>query len=235
MSQAIPIRATSVPVDDFPATTLEAYWRAAFARTVQRRLQYGVKRGIDVVAAALLLLLLSPVWLLILAAIRLTSPGPVLYRQRRVGKDWQEFTLFKFRTMVDGAEGMREHVAPLNTAYGPLFKAHNDPRVTGVGRFLRCTFLDELPQLVNVLKGEMSLVGPRPCLPEEIAQIEEAMYFRFAVPQGMTGPWQTNGYHALPFKAQLALELEYVQRWSLLRDLSILMRTIPIVLKRQGN
>jgi lipopolysaccharide/colanic/teichoic acid biosynthesis glycosyltransferase len=216
-------------------TTLEAYWRAAFARTVERRVQYAIKRLIDLLAAAVLLVLLSSVCLLIVIAVKLTSPGPVLYQQRRVGKDWQEFTLFKFRTMVLGADGMREHVAALNQAKGPLFKAPNDPRVTSVGRILRCTFLDELPQLINVLKGEMSLVGPRPCLPEEIAQIEEAMYFRFAVPQGITGPWQTNGYHALPFRDQLLLELEYVQSWSLGRDLSILLRTIPIVLARQGT
>jgi lipopolysaccharide/colanic/teichoic acid biosynthesis glycosyltransferase len=137
--------------------------------------------------------------------------------------------------MIEGADAMRDSVAALNQANGPLFKARNDPRVTAVGRMLRCTFLDELPQLINVIRGEMSLVGPRPCLAEEIATIEEAMYFRFAVPQGITGPWQTNGYHALPFRDQLAVELDYVQRWSLTRDLSILAQTIPIVVKHRGS
>jgi lipopolysaccharide/colanic/teichoic acid biosynthesis glycosyltransferase len=216
-------------------TTLEFYWRAALARTVHRRLQYAAKRMFDVLAASLLLIVLSPVWLLAAIAIKFTSSGPVLYQQRRVGKDWQEFTLLKFRTMVNGADRLREDVAILNHADGPLFKARNDPRVTAVGKVLRSTFIDELPQLLNVVRGEMSLVGPRPCLPEEIAQMEEAMYFRFAVPQGITGPWQTNGYHALPFRDQLAVELDYVERWSLDLDLQILIKTLPIVLGRSGT
>jgi len=221
--------------DGLMETTLEAYWRAALARTVERGFQYRVKRVVDLLSATILLVILSPVWLVIAVAIKLSGPGPVLYRQRRVGKDWQEFTLLKFRTMVNGAEGMRAEVNELNQASGPLFKATNDPRVTAVGRVLRRTFIDEIPQLINVIRGEMSLVGPRPCLPEEIAQIEEAMYFRFAVPQGITGPWQTNGYHSLPFRDQLAVELDYVQRWSVARDLTILAKTIPIVLGRQGR
>jgi lipopolysaccharide/colanic/teichoic acid biosynthesis glycosyltransferase len=216
-------------------TTLEFYWRAALARTVHRRIQYVVKRLFDIAVAILLLLVLSPVCALAAIAIKLTSPGPVLYRQRRVGKDWQEFTLLKFRTMINGAEHLRQHLEVLNHADGPLFKARNDPRVTGVGKVLRRTFVDDLPQLVNVLRGEMSLVGPRPCLPDEIAQMEEAMYFRFAVPQGITGPWQTNGYHALAFRDQLAVELDYVQRWSLGLDLGILVRTFPIVFGRRGS
>src|SRR5256885_9490014 len=215
-------------------TTLEYYWRAALARTVQRRYQYRIKRLVDFLVAAVLLVTLSPLWLVIVTAIKVTSSGPVLYRQRRVGKDWQEFTLLKFRTMVDGADAMQERLGPLNEAHGPLFKAANDPRVTAVGRILRSAFLDELPQLINVVRGDMSLVGPRPCLPEEVAQIEEPMYFRFAVPQGITGPWQTNGYHALPFRDQLSVELNYVQRWSLARDFAILAKTVPIVIRRQG-
>jgi lipopolysaccharide/colanic/teichoic acid biosynthesis glycosyltransferase len=226
---------SSIQADDLFETTLEVYWRAALARSVQHRVQFGIKRLVDLVLATLMLLLLSPVCLAIAIAIKLTSSGPVLYRQRRVGKDWQEFTLLKFRTMVEGADTMRDSVAALNQANGPLFKARNDPRVTAVGRIIRSIFLDEVPQLINVIRGDMSLVGPRPCLAEEIATIEEAMYFRFAVPQGITGPWQTNGYHALPFRDQLAVELDYVQGWSLTRDLSILARTIPIVIKHRGS
>lgn len=221
--------------DGLMGTTLEAYWRAALARTVERRFQYQVKRVMDLLAATIVLVILSPVWLVVAIAIKLSGTGPVLYRQRRVGKDWQEFTLLKFRTMVNGAEAMRAEVCGLNQASGPLFKAAHDPRVTAVGRVLRSTFIDELPQLINVLRGEMSLVGPRPCLPEEIAQIEEAMYFRFAVPQGITGPWQTNGYHSLPFRDQLAVELDYVRHWSVARDLTIVAKTIPIVLGRHGR
>ncbi len=227
--------ASAIRADDPLETTLEVYWRAALARSVQHRVQFGIKRLVDLVLATLMLVLLSPVCLAIAIAIRLSSPGPALYRQRRVGKDWQEFTLLKFRTMVEGADAMRDAVAGLNQANGPLFKARNDPRVTAVGRILRSTFMDELPQLINVIRGDMSLVGPRPCLAEEIATIEEAMYFRFAVPQGITGPWQTNGYHALPFRDQLAVELDYVQGWSLNRDFSILARTIPIVIERRGS
>lgn len=231
----VPHSAAALLSHDAMETTLEVYWRAAFAGMVQRRLQYQIKRVVDVVLAGLLLLALAPICLLTAIAIKLTSPGPIFYRQRRVGKDWQEFTLLKFRTMVDGADRMLATVAPLNQASGPLFKARDDPRVTRVGWPLRRTFLDEVPQLLNVLRGEMSLVGPRPCLAHEVAQMEEAMYFRFAVPQGITGPWQTNGYHALPFRDQLGVELDYVEGWSLARDLAILLKTIPIVLKSQGS
>jgi lipopolysaccharide/colanic/teichoic acid biosynthesis glycosyltransferase len=220
--------------DTFPGTTLEVYWRAALAARLQRRFQYLVKRVFDVLVAVLLLLLLAPFLLAITLAVKLTSPGPVFYRQRRVGKDWQEFTLLKFRTMVVGAEVMRPQLDRLNEANGPLFKLRDDPRLTAIGRLLRRTFLDEVPQLLNVLIGQMSLVGPRPCLAEEVAQIEEAMYFRFAVPQGITGPWQTNGYHALPFADQLAVELDYVQNWSFRRDLFVLVKTVPIVLGMRG-
>ena len=234
MNQAVS-DAPAADADGLMETTLEAYWRAALARTVEHRFQYRVKRVTDLLAAAIMLVIFSPVWLVIAIAIKLSGPGPVLYRQQRIGKDWQEFTLLKFRTMVNGAEGMRAEVNSLNQASGPLFKVRDDPRVTAVGRVLRRTFLDEIPQLINVLRGEMSLVGPRPCLPEEIAQIEEAMYFRFAVPQGITGPWQTNGYHSLPFRHQLAVELDYVRRWSVARDLTVLVKTIPIVLGLRGT
>jgi lipopolysaccharide/colanic/teichoic acid biosynthesis glycosyltransferase len=130
---------------------------------------------------------------------------------------------------------MFDKVVALNEASGPLFKCKKDPRITPVGRVLRATFLDELPQLINVVRGELSLVGPRPCLLREAAQMEQEMYFRFAVPQGITGPWQTNGYHALAFADQLQIEGNYVQSWSLGKDIAILLRTIPIVLRLQGR
>jgi lipopolysaccharide/colanic/teichoic acid biosynthesis glycosyltransferase len=221
---------------DLPdASTLDVYWRAVVNSMMHRRLQYRVKRAFDFVAALALLVVLSPLFVLIALAIKLTSRGPVLYRQQRLMKDWQEFSLYKFRTMVAGADAMRDKVIVLNEASGPLFKCHKDPRVTAVGRILRATFLDELPQLINVLRGELSLVGPRPCLLLEAAQMEQEMYFRFAVPQGITGPWQTNGYHALPINDQLRVERVYVQSWSLRKDIAILLRTIPIVLRRQGR
>ena len=149
-------------------------------------------------------------------------------------KDGLEFGLFKFRTMVVGAEGMMDKVFHLNEASGPLFKVRRDPRITRVGRILRATFLDELPQLINVVRGEMSLVGPRPCLAREISEIESHVIFRFAVPQGITGPWQTNGHHRLTFEQQLEVERRYIESCSFANDLNILLRTIPLILTRGG-
>jgi lipopolysaccharide/colanic/teichoic acid biosynthesis glycosyltransferase len=137
--------------------------------------------------------------------------------------------------MVVGADGMMEKVGHLNEASGPLFKARRDPRVTGLGRILRATFLDELPQLLNVVRGEMSLVGPRPCLAREISEIETHVIFRFAVPQGITGPWQTSGHHKLTWEQQLEVERRYIESWSLAKDLGILLRTIPHVLAGGGS
>jgi lipopolysaccharide/colanic/teichoic acid biosynthesis glycosyltransferase len=221
---------------DLPAaSTLDVYWRAGTAAIFRKRTQYRIKRVLDFFVALILLIVFSPLVLIAALAIKTTSRGPVFYRQHRLMRDWQEFRLFKFRTMVNGADAMFDKVVALNEANGPLFKCRKDPRITPVGRILRATFLDELPQLINVMRGEMSLVGPRPCLLREAGQMEQEMYFRFAVPQGITGPWQTNGYHALPFRDQLQVEREYVQSWSLARDLAILLRTIPIVLRLQGR
>jgi lipopolysaccharide/colanic/teichoic acid biosynthesis glycosyltransferase len=221
---------------DLPeASTLDVYWKAATAAVIGKRSQYRIKRLFDFCVALALLVLVSPLMLVIAVAIKLTSRGPVFYKSHRLMQDWQEFTLLKFRTMVDGADAMLEKVVLLNEASGPLFKCRRDPRITPLGRILRAGFLDELPQLINVLRGELSLVGPRPCLLREASQMEQEMYFRFAVPQGVTGPWQTNGYHALPFNDQLRVEGDYVQSWSLAKDLAILLRTIPIVLRLQGR
>ncbi len=200
----------------------------------RKRFQYRLKRAFDLMVAFVLLALLSPLLLFIAALVKLTSKGPVFYRQQRLMKDGQEFRLLKFRTMVDGAEGMLDKVFHLNEASGPLFKVHRDPRVTRVGRFLRATFLDELPQLLNVVRGEMSLVGPRPCLAREISDIETSVIFRFAVPQGVTGPWQTHGHHKLTFDEQLKVEREYIENWSLKRDLQILLQTLPLILGKRG-
>lgn len=220
---------------DLPeSSTLDIYWRVATAAFSRKRMQYRIKRMFDFVVALALLLVLSPLLILIAAAVKVTTPGPVFYKSVRLMKDWQEFTLLKFRTMVDGADAMFDTVLILNEASGPLFKCRKDPRITWIGRILRATFLDELPQLINVVRGELSLVGPRPCLLREAAQMEQEMYFRFAVPQGITGPWQTNGYHALPFMDQLRVESDYVQTWSLKNDFVILFRTIPIMFRLQG-
>ena len=167
-------------------------------------------------------------------AVRMSSRGPVLFRQQRLMKDGVEFTLFKFRTMVNGADDMLEKVFSLNEAKGPLFKVRKDPRVTRVGSVLRKSFLDELPQLINVLRNEMSLVGPRPILAREVQDLPGRVVFRFAVPQGITGPWQTHGHHKLTFEEQLNIERWYIQRWSLRKDMAILLQTFYLVLLRRG-
>ena len=190
-----------------------------------------IKRGVDVTISLVVLLVLAPVLLLLAVAIKLTSPGPVLYRQTRLGAYGKRFTLLKFRTMVEGADDMLDKVHHLNAATGPLFKAPSDPRLTTIGRLLRRGFFDELPQLVNVVRGEMSLVGPRPCLPAESAQMHQ---FRFDAPQGVTGPWQVNGHHALTWEELAEVELRYVRDWSLLGDFEILFRTVSLVLRFRG-
>ena len=199
-----------------------------------RRIQYALKRVLDILLASVGLVLLSPVLLGIVVAVKLSSPGSAFFLQERLGMRGRRFILYKFRTMTSGAAQRVDEVFHLNHANGPLFKARDDPRVTRVGKMLRRSFMDELPQLINVLRGDMSLVGPRPCLPSEAAHMGEHVSFRFAVPQGLTGPWQANGHHAMTFDEQMRVEREYVQSWSLVKDATILLRTIPLVLRRAG-
>ncbi len=199
-----------------------------------RPLPLRFKRALDVVLAATLLTALSPLLLMVALLLWATSSRSVLYCQTRLGQGMKSFTLYKFRTMVDGADGKVDQVFHLNLANGPFFKVRDDPRVTRLGRILRKAFIDELPQLYNVLKGDMSLVGPRPCLPSEAHQHAAELAFRFAVPQGLTGPWQVNGYHLLTFDEQLRVERDYVESWSLGRDMAIILKTLPLVLTRRG-
>jgi len=172
--------------------------------------------------------------LLIALAIRLDSPGPVLFRQTRVGRGGRPFTLYKFRSMVAEAEMARASLAELNQADGPLFKIKDDPRCTRVGRILRRFSLDELPQFYNVLRGEMSLVGPRPALPEEVAQYQDWHKKRLEVTPGLTGLWQVRGRSELTFDEMMLLDIYYAENWSLGLDLRILLETIPKVLTGQG-
>jgi len=199
-----------------------------------RPAEYRFKRWLDIVVAGGLLILLSPLMLTIAVAVKVGSRGPILFRQQRLMQEGVEFTLFKFRTMVDGADAMLDKVFVLNEASAPLFKVRKDPRLTRVGCFLRKSFFDELPQLINVLRGEMSLVGPRPILTREISTLAGRAAFRFAVPQGITGPWQTQGHHRLSFEEQLAIERSYIANWSLRKDLAILLKTVHLVLFRHG-
>jgi len=202
-------------------------------------------RALDVCLATLLLVMLTPALALIAIAIHLWSPGPVIFRQRRVGLDGEEFVLNKFRTMHDGVEHdvHREYVMQLiagDTPSGlgvdgqPYFKLAKDARVTPVGRVLRRTSLDELPQLWNVLRGEMSLVGPRPPIPYEVDKYPPHWFERFAVRPGLTGLWQVTGRSTVTLEEMIRLDVEYVRRRSLRLNLAILVRTVPAVLSTKG-
>jgi exopolysaccharide biosynthesis polyprenyl glycosylphosphotransferase len=194
-----------------------------------------LKRVQDITASALGMALLAPLVPFIAAAVKLSSRGPVLYSQERCGLNGRRFTLHKFRTMYEGADSRLEEVAHLNEVEGPAFKARHDPRTTSVGRILRRLSLDELPQLVNVLKGDMSLVGPRPPLPEEVERYERWQRRRLSMKPGLTGLWQVSGRAGLDdFNRWIALDLAYIDRWSLWLDLKILLWTIPAVLSTRG-
>jgi exopolysaccharide biosynthesis polyprenyl glycosylphosphotransferase len=195
-----------------------------------------VKRAIDLVASALGLLALSPLLAVVAIAIKVDSKGPIFFRQRRHGRGGTEFRIVKFRTMVADAEAQRMAMAHLNEmeGSGPLFKMANDPRITKVGAFLRKTSLDELPQLWNVLRGEMSLVGPRPFVVHESEQITGWAGRRLDTTPGITGLWQILGRNDIPFDEMVKLDYVYVTNWSLWWDIKILLRTIPTVLGRKG-
>jgi exopolysaccharide biosynthesis polyprenyl glycosylphosphotransferase len=193
-----------------------------------------VKRVVDVVVASVVLLLSTPLWLAAACAIRVTSHGPVLHRQVRCGLHGRRFVLLKFRTMVEEAESLRDEVAHLNVMDGPVFKAPADPRVTPVGRFLRRSSLDELPQLLNVLKGEMSLVGPRPPIPDEVERYEPWQRRRLAMKPGITCLWQVSGRSELDFATWMELDLAYIDAWSLWLDFKILALTVPAVFSGRG-
>jgi exopolysaccharide biosynthesis polyprenyl glycosylphosphotransferase len=198
------------------------------------RTQAAAKRACDIAISAAGLLLLSALLVGVALAIALTSRGPVIFRQDRIGLRGRPFTLLKFRTMVAGADLMLEKLRDQNEADGPLFKLRNDPRVTRIGRFLRRYSIDELPQLINVLKGEMSLVGPRPPLAEEVALYSDWQLDRLEVRPGITGLWQVSGRSDLPFEEYVQLDLFYVENWSIAYDLYILSKTIPILIASRG-
>ncbi|MFR9674948.1 exopolysaccharide biosynthesis polyprenyl glycosylphosphotransferase [Streptomyces sp. TR06-5] len=204
------------------------------APPVRDGLQSAVKNLADRACAALGLLLLAPLLALVAAVVRLDSPGPALYRQVRVGQGGRRFVMWKFRSMVPLAEELRPALAAADEQDGPLFKIRRDPRVTRVGRVLRRTSLDELPQLLNVLRGEMSLVGPRPPLPGEVDSYGAVELRRLGVKPGMTGPWQVSGRSDLSWDEGLALDLRYADNWSLTTDLDVLARTFRAVLAGRG-
>jgi exopolysaccharide biosynthesis polyprenyl glycosylphosphotransferase len=193
-----------------------------------------VKRGVDLLISVVVLVLGAPFFALIALAIKLDSRGPVLFHQLRVGKDQRPFVCYKFRTMCADAEQRQRDLWHQNEADGPLFKMRDDPRQTRVGRFLRRTSLDELAQVLNVLRGEMSWVGPRPPVPAEVARYEEWHRQRLLVLPGLTGLWQVSGRSDLTFDEMVLLDLYYAEHWSLWLDLRILLRTVPAVIMGRG-
>ncbi|MDQ8164666.1 MAG: sugar transferase [Gemmatimonadota bacterium] len=198
--------------------------------------QLVLKRIVDYVGAAAGLVVLAPVFALVALAVRVTSRGPVFFRQTRVGLGGDFFEMVKFRTMVVNAEQQQAalHAANVYTE-DPLFKLASDPRLTPIGRFLRRSSLDELPQLINVVRGEMSLVGPRPALPSEVSRYQQHHFVRFEVLPGMTGPWQVGGRNAIRnFEQVVQLEADYIRGWTVWRDFWILIRTVPAVLTMRG-
>jgi exopolysaccharide biosynthesis polyprenyl glycosylphosphotransferase len=192
------------------------------------------KRAIDLVVSLVGSIFLSPLLLLISAAIKLDSPGPVLFKQVRVGKGGRRFVFYKFRSMRHGAEEERPQLADQDEVVGPTFKIRHDPRCTRLGRFLRRTSLDELPQLYNVLRGEMSLVGPRPAIPSEVERYQEWHRKRLEVSPGMTGLWQVSGRSQLTFDEMCLLDIYYLENWSPLLDLKIALKTAPAALAGTG-
>jgi exopolysaccharide biosynthesis polyprenyl glycosylphosphotransferase len=230
-----------VAVDLFPAKVsnvsmefLENVPLLTFSTTPDRAFALFVKRVMDIVLSAFLLTILFPFMAVIGVLIKLTSSGPILYKQVRCGLYGRRFVLYKFRSMNEGAEDVLWEIKHLNEMDGPVFKMRNDPRVTPLGRFLRKSSIDELPQFWNVLRGDMSLVGPRAPLPEEVKEYSRWQRRRLSVKPGITCLWQVSGRNEIDFHEWMKLDLHYIDNWSLLLDLKILVRTFPVVLLCRG-
>jgi lipopolysaccharide/colanic/teichoic acid biosynthesis glycosyltransferase len=199
-----------------------------------RRLAAFAKRAFDFVVAAVLLIVAIPFLLAIAIAIKIDSPGPILFRQDRIGRGGERFGMLKFRTMIAEAEALKQGLRHLNEAPDGLFKIAGDPRLTRVGEFLRASSLDELPQLVHVLLGRMSLVGPRPLVPDEDALIIGGYRRRLEMRPGMTGPWQAAGASRVPLQDMVRLDTEYVNNWTLAGDVRLILQTLPHVVRFRG-
>lgn len=187
------------------------------------------KRTLDIICSTLGLIILSPVLLVVSILIKLESNGPVIFSQKRVGLNGNEFKMYKFRSMVQNAEELKEKLAKQNEMSGPMFKMKDDPRVTKVGKFIRKTSIDEIPQLINVIKGDMSLVGPRPSLPKEVAKFEPWMLDRLNVKPGLTCYWQVSGRNNIDFEDWMKLDLQYVEDRSFLLDLKLIFKTFFVL------
>jgi exopolysaccharide biosynthesis polyprenyl glycosylphosphotransferase len=207
-----------------------------FRTTPDTSWQSALKRPFDIVGALFFLIIFSPVYLLIALLIKISSPGPIFFRQQRSGLNGRPFTIYKFRTMAVDAEQRKHELAALNEMRGPVFKVTNDPRVTPIGKFLRRSSMDEFPQFFNVLRGEMSLVGPRPLPVDEVKRFDDFSHRRrLSVKPGLTCTWQISGRNnVVDFKDWVRLDLEYIDNWSLWLDMKILWRTVPVVLGGVG-
>ncbi len=196
--------------------------------------QLALKRGFDILASGVALWVLAPLLLGVAVLVRLTSRGPVLFRQNRVGLNGKPFRMLKFRTMVENADAMKDQLAAQNEMDGPVFKMKNDPRVTPLGRFLRKFSIDELPQLVNVLRGDMTVVGPRPPVPKEVAKYEGWQRRRLSVRPGLTCTWQVSGRNEISFEQWMYMDLQYIDNWTFTRDIALILKTVPVVLTGRG-
>ncbi len=230
-----------VAADFFPAKVsnvsmefLESVPVMTFSSTPEHGFSHLVKRVLDIVISTALLVILLPFLIVIGVLVKLTSKGPIIYRQTRCGLYGRKFTLYKIRSMRDGAEDVLWEIKHLNEMDGPVFKMRNDPRVTPLGRFLRKSSIDELPQFWNVLRGDMSLVGPRAPLPDEVKEYTRWQRRRLSVKPGITCLWQVSGRNEIDFHEWMKLDLHYIDNWSLLLDFKILLRTFPVVLFGKG-
>lgn len=219
----------SVSTQNLSTRLCRKFWR------MQPYIGAYLKRSVDIVASSLGIILLSPLLLATTLLIKLESPGAVIFRQIRVGKHGKQFSMYKFRSMfIDAEARLAELKGDNESKDGVIFKLKNDPRITPVGRIIRKLSIDELPQLVNVLSGSMSLVGPRPPLPSEVAQYDSPQTYRLQCKPGITCIWQISGRSDIPFKQQVAMDIDYIQRKSIVTDIAILLRTVPVVLLSRG-
>lgn len=226
---------TDIDLDRLRPQSLDGHTLLYVEPAVRSGWRASAKRCFDIVVAGTLLVVFSPIILTASLAVKLTSPGPVIFRQVRVGRDGRLFEMLKLRTMVVDAEEHRDELLDANEADGPLFKIQDDPRVTSAGRFLRKWSVDELPQLWNVLRGDMSMVGPRPALPQEVEDWDPELRRRLTVPAGLTGLWQVSGRSDASFAVYRRLDLYYVDNWTLAHDLSVCLRTAWAVVRAKGS
>lgn len=187
------------------------------------------KRSIDFVGALFGIIIFSPLFLIVSISIKIESKGPIVFSQKRIGRYGKEFNIYKFRSMVVNAEKLKNKLAVQNEMSGPMFKMKNDPRITKIGKFIRKTSIDELPQLINILKGDMSLVGPRPSLPTEVNEFEDWMHKRHYVRPGLTCYWQVNGRNSIDFEDWMKLDIKYVEERSLFVDIKLIFKTLFVL------